>query len=61
MQVIIERGQELDGTLQLFLIMVMMVVVMMVIMVMKMMHRRVASESWNNMVVTKENFSQLNS
>ena len=42
MHVIIERGQELDGTLQLFLIMVMMVVMMM--MVMKMMHRRMASK-----------------
>ena len=62
MHAIIERGQELDGTLQLFLIMVMMVVIMMLMMmVMKMMHRRRASESWYNMVVTKENFSQLNS
>ena len=58
MHAIIERGQELEGRLQLFLIMVMMVVVMMVMM---MMHWRMASESWYNMVVTKENFSQLNS
>ena len=73
-----EGGQELEGRLQLFLIMVMMVVMMMVMMivvmvvmnmtmmvvvmtVMMIMHWRMASESWYNMVVTKENFSQLNS
>ena len=43
--------------------MVMMMTMMMVvmIMVMKMIYRRMASESWYNMVVTNENFSQLNS
>ena len=59
-------GQELDGKMQLFLIMVMMVMMMtmmmvVMIMVMKMIYRRMASESWYNMVVTNENFSQLNS